>query len=66
MVLDDTWALNTTKNPNVWELLYPSGNLPRGRVLVNLVDLTGITAVNHFGLINSSSLFHNLLKVCFC
>ncbi|KAG2328392.1 hypothetical protein Bca52824_011120 [Brassica carinata] len=62
LVLADTWALNMTKNPNVWELLYPYGDLPRGRVLVNLVDLTGITAVYHFGLINSSSLFHNLLK----
>ncbi|KAL0722885.1 hypothetical protein Bca4012_037484 [Brassica carinata] len=32
LVLADTWALNMTKNPNVWELLYPYGDLPRGRV----------------------------------
>lgn len=40
LVLADTWALNTTRHPNVWEILYPYGDLPCGRVLVNLVDLT--------------------------
>lgn len=48
LVLADTWALNTTRHPNVWEILYPYGDLPCGRVLVNLVDLTEITVVNHF------------------
>ncbi|KAH0926054.1 hypothetical protein HID58_018310 [Brassica napus] len=32
LVLADTWALNTTRHPNVWEILYPYGDLPCGRV----------------------------------
>ncbi|KAF8116728.1 hypothetical protein N665_0015s0099 [Sinapis alba] len=32
LVLADTWTLNMTKNPNMWEILYPYGDLPRGRV----------------------------------
>ncbi|KAJ4896619.1 Serine/threonine-protein phosphatase BSU1 [Raphanus sativus] len=32
LVLADTWALSTTTKPNVWERLYPNGDLPPGRV----------------------------------
>ncbi|XP_048637062.1 serine/threonine-protein phosphatase BSL1 homolog [Brassica napus] len=32
LVLADTWALNTTRHPNVWQILYPYGDLPCGRV----------------------------------